>query len=348
MEVTSGLGFEPEATTLAVSDPTHVGEARRAVADLSRRLGLEEPLAGRLAIIVTEAAGNVVRHARSGEMVVRPIGGRSGPGIEVLALDRGPGILDVARSLQDGYSTSDTPGTGLGAIRRLSNQFDLYSLPGRGTALLSRVFANGGPAPASPFQVGAICLPKPGETVAGDACQMTPRPRGARVVVVDGLGHGPDAHRAARVALVAAAGEPGEPAAVVDACHHALRSTRGAALAVADVDREQGRVRFAGVGNVTGAVLAGARRQNLVSINGTAGQGSLRLREFDYTWPAEGLLVMATDGLGTRWALQDYPGLAARDPSLVAAVLYRDHTRGRDDVTVAAVREHSGRGGPSA
>jgi hypothetical protein len=177
---------------------------------------------------------------------------------------------------------------------------------------------------------------------------MTLRERGPRVVVVDGLGHGPDAHRAARVALEAAAREAGEPAAVVDACHHALRSTRGAALAVADVDREQGRVRFAGVGNVTGAVLAGARRQNLVSLNGTAGHGSLRLREFEYTWPADGLLVMATDGLGTRWALQDYPGLAARDPTLVAAVLYRDHTRGRDDVTVVAVREHSARGGASA
>jgi hypothetical protein len=126
---------------------------------------------------------------------------------------------------------------------------------------------------------------------------------------------------------------------VIEACHRALHAARGAALAVAELDAERGRVRFAGVGNVTGTVLGGARRQNMVSVNGTAGHGPLRIREFDYTWPAGGVLVMASDGLGTRWSVEDYPGLAARHPALVAGVLYRDHARGRDDVTVVVVRE---------
>jgi serine/threonine protein phosphatase PrpC len=86
----------------------------------------------------------------------------------------------------------------------------------------------------------------------------------------------------------------------------------------------------------------------MVSSNGTAGQGVVRVREFDYRWEAGSLLVMATDGLATRWALDDYPGLAARDPALVAGVLYRDHNRGRDDVTVVAVRERPGDEGPPA
>jgi hypothetical protein len=73
-------------------------------------------------------------------------------------------------------------------------------------------------------------------------------------------------------------------------------------------------------------------------VNGTVGQGTLRVREFDYAWSPGSVLVMASDGLGTRWSLDDYPGLAARHPALVAAVLYRDHARGRDDVTVLAVR----------
>ena len=346
MEVTPvpTRGEPAPATVLAISDPSQVGEARRAAAVLGQRLGLDEPLAGKLALIATEAAGNLIKHAGGGEFVIRPLRAPGRRGVEMFALDRGPGIADVGRSLQDGFSTSGTPGTGLGAIRRMSSEFDLYSARGRGTALFCRVWADDGPPVASRVQTGALSLPMPKETVCGDAWEVGHRPQGARVFVVDGIGHGPEAHLAARRAVDAAAAEPGGPGAVVEACHHALRAARGAALAVAELNTEQGRVRFAGVGNVTGAVLGGPRRQNMVSVNGTAGHGPLRVREFDYTWAPGSLLVMASDGLGTRWSLDDYPGLAARHPALVAAVLYRDHTRRRDDVTVVAVRERPGNG----
>jgi anti-sigma regulatory factor (Ser/Thr protein kinase) len=331
-----------------VLDQSQVGEVRRAVTAMGDRLGLDPTRTGRLAIVATEAAGNLVKHASGGEMVVRPVGGMARPGLEMLALDRGPGIADVARSLRDGYSTSGTPGTGLGAIRRLSDEFDLYSGPGRGTAVLSRLYAAPAPAPAPRLQAGVVCLPKPREEVAGDAWAVHHGPQGGRVVVVDGLGHGPDAHRAAVVALGALAAAGGGAAEAVEACHLALRGTRGAAVAVAEVDVARGQVRFAGVGNVTGAVLAGARRQNMVSVNGTAGQGTVRIREFEYAWEPGAVLVMASDGLGTRWSLGDYAGLAARHPALVAGVLYRDHSRGRDDVTVVVVRERPEAAGAGA
>lgn len=332
-------GAPHEGVVLPVSDVTQVGEARRALVALGARLGFDEVLSGKLAIVVTEAAGNLVKHAHGGELVVRELGpGRRG--LEVIALDRGPGIADVARALQDGYSTSGTPGGGLGAIRRLTDEFDLYSSPGRGTAVFSRVVADDrAPGPIPRLQAGAICLPMAREEVSGDAWDVRHTPEGARLLVVDGLGHGPDAHRAARRVMAAAFEERGGPGAVVGACHDALRSTRGAALAVAEVHAARSRVRYAGVGNVTGSILGAARRQNMVSVNGTAGQGTLRVREFEYSWDPASVLVMASDGLGTRWSLDDYPGLASRHPALVAAVLYRDHGRGRDDVTVLAVRE---------
>lgn len=350
MEVTLDppRGEPAPATVFSVSDPSQVGEARRAAAGLGQRLGLDEPLAGKLALIATEAAGNLVKHAGGGELVIRALGTAGHRGVEMIALDRGPGIADVARSLRDGYSTSGTPGTGLGAIQRLSSEFDLYSARGRGTAIFSRVWADNGVPATSRLQTGGLSLPKPEETVCGDAWVVAHRPEGARVLVVDGIGHGPQAREAARRAVVAAAAEPGGPGAVVEACHHALRAARGAALAVAEVNAQEGRVRFAGVGNVTGAVLGGPRRQNMVSVNGTAGHGPLRVREFDYTWTPDSLLVMASDGLGTRWSLEDYPGLAARHPALVAAVLYRDHTRRRDDVTVVALRDRPHRWGPAS
>src|SRR6202008_2310592 len=108
----------------------------------------------------------------------------------------------------------------------------------------------------------------------------------------------------------------------VETCHLALRSTRGAALAVTEVDVEAGVVRFAGVGNVAGSILNGSQTHHTVSHNGTAGHGMVRIREFSYPWPKGALLVLATDGLATRWTLESYPGLSARAPALVAAVLY--------------------------
>ncbi len=343
--VSSKLGAPHEGKALPVVDSSQVGEARRAVVAMGERLGLDATRMGRLAIVATEAAGNLIKHGGGGQLLVRAIGNGDRPGLEMLALDRGPGIADMARSLRDGYSTSGTPGTGLGAIRRLSDEFDLYSSSGRGTAVLSRLYTDG-PAPPEPrLQVAAVCLPKPREDVSGDAWAIEHRTSGARVTVVDGLGHGPDAHHAASRALAALAHDHGTAAEAVETCHYALRSTRGAAVAVAEVDVAGGEVRFAGVGNITGAVIAGGRRQNMVSVNGTAGQGTVRVRQFQYAWEPGCVMVMASDGLGTRWSLGDYPGLAARDPALVAGVLYRDHTRGRDDVTVVVVRERLEAGG---
>jgi anti-sigma regulatory factor (Ser/Thr protein kinase) len=331
-----------ESAALEVAERSQVGDARRTAAALAERLGFGETAAGRLALVVTEAAANLVKHAGGGTILWRQLGTAARPGLEVLALDRGPGIPDVGRALQDGYSTAGTAGTGLGAIRRQSDEFDVYSVHGRGTAVLSRLYATPAERPAPPFRWGAVCLPIGHETVSGDAWAVDEAGGRRRVLVVDGLGHGPDAHRAAREALRVLEREPGGAADVVEACHDALRSTRGAAVAVAELDRAARRVRFVGVGNVTGAVFGGARRQNMVSLNGTAGQGTVRVRAFEYEWEPRAVLVMASDGLGTRWSLDDYPGLAGRHPSLIAGVLHRDHQRGRDDVTVVALDERGG------
>jgi anti-sigma regulatory factor (Ser/Thr protein kinase) len=326
-----------QTTAVTVADPSQVGEARRAVAGAAHRLALDETTAGTAALIATEAATNLVKHAGHGEILVRALEG----GVEIIAVDRGPGIADVAGSMRDGYSTAGTPGHGLGAMRRMASEFDMHSMPGVGTAVLARIFGGGAPpARRGRFAIGAVSVPKAGETLNGDAWAETPTARGTRVLVVDGLGHGPTANEASHAAVEAFRRAPGEPpATVVETCHLALRSTRGAAMAVAEIDLDHGVVRFAGVGNVAGSVWNGSVSHHMVSLNGTAGHGTVRPREFSYPWPPSGLMVLASDGLGTRWTLESYPGLIARDPALVAAVLYRDFNRGRDDVTVVVARQ---------
>lgn len=319
---------------LAVADATQVGEARRLAAAECRAAGLGETHSGRVAIVVTEAASNVVRHGEGGEILIRILRAGEARGVEVLALDRGRGIADVARALEDGRSTGGTPGTGLGAIRRLSTVFDLYTAPGGGTAVLSQVWAAEPPPPVH----GAVCVAKPGETDSGDVWGLKPLPDGWRLVVADGLGHGLHAREAAVCAAQALLAGRGGVAEALTTAHLAARPTRGAAASVADAKPGSGELEYAGVGNIAGVLLSPAGTRSMVSVNGTLGQGILKPRAFSYPLPPESLVVLYSDGLASHWSPDAYPGLHGRHPALVAGVLYRDHSRRRDDVTVVAVR----------
>jgi anti-sigma regulatory factor (Ser/Thr protein kinase) len=326
-----------------VEDASQAGEARRRCAALSRQIGLDEPTTEDAAIAATELATNLVKHAGGGFLLLRPLAWADRRGIELLSLDRGGGMKNVARCLRDGYSTSGSPGTGLGAVQRLSAQFDLYTQPDAGTAILSRFWCGGGQTaarPSIPLDVGAVCLPyRPGEP-CGDAWALAAFPGRVVLLVADGLGHGPGAALAANTAvrLFGKHAEHDGPT-IVAALHAGLDGTRGGAIAVAELDTARRRLRYTGLGNIAGRIMGGKAAQHLVSSNGTAGVAAPRFQEFDYVWPDGGTLVMHSDGLVSHWDGDRYPALAERSPAVIAGMLYRDHVRGRDDVTVLAVKE---------
>lgn len=328
-------------TVISVTETSQVGEARRTATALAARLGFSEPGCGNVALVATEAATNLVKHAREGQLLLRPLEDGAGLGIEILALDRGPGMADVDRCLHDGFSTAGTPGGGLGAISRLSSVFEIYSRPEGGTAMLARLWsAQHTPANHRPrFRTAAVSVPKPGETACGDAWAADQEGTRIRLMIADGLGHGPDASRAAQLAVRVFHEKPDlGPAESLRAMHPALRSTRGAAVTVVEIDLARRTLRHAGIGNVAGAVLADGGSRSLVSHNGTVGHEARHFQEFVSVFPAGAVLVMYSDGLTSRWSLDPYPGLIARDPALLAGVLYRDFQRGRDDVTVVVGR----------
>ncbi len=318
-----------------ISERSEVGAARRAAIELTESCGFDETQAGRVGLCVTEAATNIVKHARAGKLVLRVLERNGVPGLEVLALDRGPGIPNIQASLRDGVSTAGSPGTGLGAMTRLADTFEAYAPAGRGTVIRMEVWAK--PVGPPSFEPGVICLPKAGETVSGDSWTAISSKGRHGFLVADGLGHGPDAARASLTATRVLEERPDvEPAETIQTCHRALAPTRGAAVAVAKI--WTGKVAFAGVGNIACRIEAGEVRRQLVSHNGTLGHVMRRVQQFDLPLPPGALLLFYSDGLATHWNLADYPGLAARHPGIIAAVLYRDHERGRDDVTVLVVR----------
>jgi anti-sigma regulatory factor (Ser/Thr protein kinase) len=326
---------------IQIREASAVAEARREVTGLARTIGFSENDVGRVGLVVTEAATNVVKHTPEGQLLARAFDRDGRAAIEVLTLDQGPGIANVSESLRDGYSTAGSPGTGLGAIKRLSDEFDIYSFPGKGTAIVVQLWSRRPPGgnPAPPLEIGVVCLPKPGEVACGDAWAVEWRGGHCVILVADGLGHGADAAAAAMAAVNALRTHPQlAPAEMLEFAHGALRSTRGAALAVADIDLAR-EVRYAGIGNISGVALAPGGNRHMVSHAGIVGHEARKIQEFVYPWSQDSLLVMHSDGLATHWNLDQYPGLASRRPSLIAGVLYRDFTRGRDDVTVIVAKK---------
>jgi anti-sigma regulatory factor (Ser/Thr protein kinase) len=336
------LGKDARQTRYWIRDSSDIAVARRAGTALATRLDLDEAAAGRVALIITEAATNILKHAGHGEILVAPARSGGVTGVEVVALDAGPGMSNLAVSMQDGVSTAGSYGVGLGAMRRLADDFDIYSSPNAGTAVWMAIWSPARkPVREDPWKIGAVCIPLDGEEVCGDAWGVVAAPGRATVMVADGLGHGPHAAAASEAATAVLEGEKGQtPTMLMDDAHASLRATRGAAVAVACIDVGKGEVVLAGIGNIAACVVGDAQRRQLVSLNGIVGSNMRKVQQFDAPWSRDSMLIMASDGLGTRWSLDTYPGLALHHPALVAAVLYRDFARKRDDVTVLVMRNN--------
>ena len=322
----------------AISDSSGVAEARRYAASLATALEFDEASAGPLKIAVTEAATNILKHAGRGEIVMRIDQRESASGVEVVALDKGPGIANLAESMRDGHSTAGSPGTGLGALQRMTSGFEVWSHGGNGT--LAR-FTAWYRAPAAPdrLPLGAINTPKQGEEVSGDGWVVVQGRGSVIVFVVDGLGHGPEAATAARTAVDTVKRSAHLDAVnLMDAVHSALRPTRGAAAAVLLLQAQNELCTFCGVGNISASIRGNGSTRSMVSHNGILGHQVRKMQEFSYPFPQGSLAIAHSDGVATSWDLAKYPGLASRHPSLVAAALYRDFSRGRDDLTVVALK----------
>ena len=325
---------------ILVKDPSHVSAARLAVQRLAASLAFDATRAGKVAIVASEAVSNMVRHGGGGTFTARSLEQGGALGIEMLAIDSGPGMRDFERSATDGVSSGTTPGTGLGAIRRLADDFEVRTAPGAGTILRIVLWAGSKPPAAGDYEVGAVLVPKEGETACGDGWAVQPHDEGATFMVVDGLGHGIEASRAAGMALDVLFKHPDAAAIrLLDLAHAKLRATRGAAIAIFRHERARGEVAFAGLGNISGTVIDGDARRAFVSHNGIVGHNMARSEEYRYPWPRGALLVAHSDGLESRWDLAAFPGVASQHPAVVAAALYARHTRKRDDAVVMVARE---------
>jgi anti-sigma regulatory factor (Ser/Thr protein kinase) len=320
---------------IRVEDESAVSACRSSAQALADKLSFPAARTDGLALAVTEAASNLYKHARQGALLVRPApAALPHPGIELVTIDSGPGVGDVSAAQRDGHSTTGTLGIGLGAIKRLADFSDMFSVPGVCTALVARFSA--GPTD-SPAGCAGLLRPISGETECGDAFSVSDTDGQLTAVMCDGIGHGPLAATAARTAIDTVLADPvGDPAAILRRVHERLGRTRGGAVAVASVSGRA--VRFAGLGNIAGWILSGDSRSGMLSVPGIAGHQARTIRQFDYELPAGAVIVLHSDGLSSRWDYRSMPGLTARDPLLIAAVLLAVAGVHRDDAGILVLR----------
>lgn len=319
---------------LPIEDSSQVGHARRIAQQLAEKHGFDATDAGRVALVTTELASNILKHARHGELHLRVVPRASSAGIEILAIDRAAGF-DVDACLADGFSTRGTQGIGLGAVSRQAEVFDVYA-DARGAALLARLYPRNDKARDLPIGISQHSLHN--DPACGDTWHLTFNGSRLSVLVIDGLGHGEEAERAARAGEQAFAESPfAAPASLYEDIHRAMTGTRGGAVAVAQYDGHADRLHFLGIGNIGASLIGPEKTRGLASHPGIVGGQFRRAQPFDYAQVNGHLLIMYSDGLQSRWNLQDYPGLAQRHPAVIAAILHRDFCRGRDDVTVLVI-----------
>lgn len=317
-----------------VSDTSQVADARRAAGRVAESLRFSETTAGKAALLATELATNLVKHGQGGSILFL-----ADNALTMIAIDKGPGIPNVDLAMRDGFSTAGSPGTGLGAIARKADAFDVYSTAGHGTAVLCKVEERKSSQTPSAIQVAGVCVAKSGEDVSGDTWTSVVTRDTATIGVVDGLGHGELAFTASSAAIRVIRNDPEATLERMLAhAHGALRPTRGAAVGLARIHLTQGRLEFAGVGNIAGGAVADEATRRVVSLPGIVGHEMRKVTTFSYPWTGPTVLILHSDGISANWNTNAYPGLLQRDPALIAAVIYRDYCRGTDDATVVVAK----------
>jgi anti-sigma regulatory factor (Ser/Thr protein kinase) len=321
---------------LSVTDPSQVAEARREATNMAEKNGFGESDAGRVALVTTELATNLIKHGGGGEILLGAYQEASGSGVEIIALDRGRGMANVDACLRDGYSSAGTLGNGFGAVSRQSHFFEVASWQGIGTAVMARMKVGQPKSERIPSTSGwgAVSVAMPGEVVCGDSWAVSSEGNTHTLFVADGLGHGPHAAEASVEAVRLFRRFNGHQVpTLLDYVHGGLRSTRGAAVSIARYDTGAPRVTFAGAGNVAGVLAVNGDLKRMVSMPGTAGHKVQKIQSFEYPFES-GLIILHSDGLTTSWTLSRYANLQSFHPTLIAAILYRDFGRRTDDATV--------------
>ena len=334
MDNTTHISFNAE-------DRSYFSILKKEIHKIASNAGFTTKKIAEIDIIVAEMTSNLIKHGGGGEILVRIFDDDSHDAIELISIDNGPGMADSMRMAEDGMSTSNTLGQGLGAMKRLSNTFELYSLRDWGTIVLSRVYKEDprfySKKPIS--EVRSLVVPKPGELVSGDSTYYDFMQDSLRVFLGDGLGHGPEAFAAVQTAISAMKqSNANTPSDILRHLHAASKKTRGLVATVAIFHFKEKQWAICGIGNIATRSHF-ITPKNYMSYNGVVGMNIPNTLSEQVVKHERGqTIIMCSDGIKTRWELNKFAGIFRYDLSILAAAIYKDFGRKTDDTSVLVAR----------
>jgi anti-sigma regulatory factor (Ser/Thr protein kinase) len=324
----------------AASDRSYFAMLRKGIHRQAMLASFSEKKLAQLDLIVAEITSNLAKHTIGGEILCGLVGEGEGQYLQLISIDNGPGITDLPAMLLDGVSSVSTLGHGLGSIKRLSDFFSIYTMKGWGTILLSRLYKTNPPKKIPLLSVNALVVPKPLETVSGDGCMYKSSERYFKLLLIDGLGHGPEANQvvveASKNLKLCPYHEPDE---IVRFLHQPLKKTRGGVGTVVVYDFKEQVAKILGVGNIATRLVDGTEVKNVMSYNGIIGHNIpstmsshiVQQKAFSY-------LMLCSDGIKTRWDLSKHPMILRYDPMIIAAAIYKDFARRNDDMSIIIIK----------
>lgn len=328
---------------IAVVHGSDVNEARQRAQVMALAIGFDESASAEVALAVSELGANLLRHTKGGTLTLTPLVDGRRVGMQVVSQDRGPGIADVEQALTDGFSTAGGLGYGLGAVNRFMDELDIGSEPGTsgGTRIACKRWLRADVCRTmpGPLTFGAASRPHPKMTENGDAFVIKCWDESALVAVIDGLGHGPFARRAAQTARQYVERHVDQPLDVIfRGVGRACRATRGVVMALARFDGDGTRLTFAGIGNIEVRVFGSVEPINFAVRRGIVGVNAPNPAVTQHRWQPNQVLVLHSDGLTTRWRWEDFRDLRSASASAIARRLLQALARDDDDATVLVVK----------
>jgi anti-sigma regulatory factor (Ser/Thr protein kinase)/serine/threonine protein phosphatase PrpC len=344
--------------TLLIENESDIGICRRKSVSLAKQLGFDEVKTGEIAIMVTELVTNVIKHGGGkGKILVCEVKTEDQQkAIEVWCCDSGNGIPDLEKAIKDGYSDKVSLGIGLGSIRRFS---DIFELNPKDLPLLNGNHLSGFEnysncirtlkwVPSKKWigtnrdlQIGASSRSKPGEVLNGDCYVVNHISAGKTIAaVIDGLGHGKEAHIASQLAreqIILKAEQPVN--SILNHVNNALRGTRGAVAGMALIDTVSNKLSFSGIGNIEGFVCSSNEKKTLLSFGGIVGHNMRTPRVFEFNFNPGDFLYLSSDGITSRWRYDEMDW--TKHPQANAEHLITNYSRTNDDATVLIIRYSS-------
>ena len=333
-----------QPVSVAIVQLAQVKQAVHLARNFAESLGFSSADCDEIALVVSELGSNLVRHASGGTMTLSGIEASGRAGIRIESEDSGPGIPDVERALTDGYSTAGSLGFGLGTVNRLMDDLEVYSQSPHGTRLVSQRWMR--PERKNlrldEIRFGAATRPYRHLPENGDAFVIMQWDRFALAGVIDGLGHGPFAQRAAQTARQYLEQHFDQPLdSLFLGVQRACRATRGVVMALARFDLAHHKVTVGSVGNIEVRMFGSPESFSLIVRRGVIGLNAPNPVLLEHPWLPSCVLVMHSDGLRTHWHWSEFPELADAAPDTIAKRLLQSLGKLEDDATVIVARSAS-------